>query len=326
MTHLFESLQVIGDPHVSSKRPGRRRAGYTEGLLEKLEACARLSKERKAFTVITGDLFHRNDENDLATLTKLARVFKKFYATVTVYEGNHDKMTESIVDGDALMLLAETGSLRVVSTNGPFERLQIAGCDVQLFCAQFGSELPTRLQSDSQVNILFTHHDLAFEGAYPGAKDLAPIRGCDLLINGHMHKTTPPVTLESTTFWNPGNIEPLSIDLEDHVPKTWFWVPSNPKFLEGVELPHPEDAFDKSGMLVDAAEQAEVVEQLEKESAFSTAMEEDHSNEANRTDDASVLSKDVEDVLKERGASQAVRLMLDSLMAKVRDAALRSEE
>lgn len=302
-----------------------------DGLLEKLEVCAQLSHARKAYTVITGDLFHRNDENDLATLTRMIRVFKKFYALVTVYEGNHDKLADTIVDGDSLQLLAEAGCIRVVSSEGPFERLTLDGHSVQLFCVPYGSPLPEKLASDADTNILFTHHDLAFEGAYPGAALLRPISGCDLLINGHMHKTTPPVTLGETTFWNPGNIEPLSIDLEHHVPKCWFWTPANSTVLEGMELPHPEEPFDKTGLLVAASSEDEVAEALaaktgaSEDSAFYTALEADHGKEANRTHDASVLSQDVQEVLEERHASDAVRLMCDALMDKVRDAAVREE-
>ena len=59
----------------------------------------------------------------------------------------------------------------------------------------------------------FTHHDIAFDGGYPGAVPPFAVEGCDVLINGHIHKTQKAIMAGRTRWLNPGNITRQSVDL-----------------------------------------------------------------------------------------------------------------
>ena len=58
-------LLVIGDPHVGSRRPGRRKdADWPAPILAKLERCVAIANARDLAPVILGDLFERAAEPD----------------------------------------------------------------------------------------------------------------------------------------------------------------------------------------------------------------------------------------------------------------------
>lgn len=57
--HIFNYIQVIGDPHVYDARPGRRRdVNFLDTVLDKLSQAAEIANDNNAYTVITGDFFH----------------------------------------------------------------------------------------------------------------------------------------------------------------------------------------------------------------------------------------------------------------------------
>lgn len=331
MSEEFAGILWIGDPHVFSRRPGRRKDDYLSSVLGKLEACAEQANQDGLQAVITGDLLHRNDDNELGMLSRLMRTLQMFKHAPFVIEGNHDKANARVGDADTLGLLALAGSVRLISEPGSFFRGRVGGHDVELFAAPYGALLPTKLESTAEFALLVSHHDLAIGGqTYPGCVPLHEIEGCVLWVNGHMHKTYPPVPMGQTMVWNPGNIEPLSIDLEHHVPKSWVWLPSKPQELEGRALPHGTDLFDRTGISVAPADAQTSVQSLTPSdgaapafaSEFAAQLQGSSALDAARSDDATLLAEDLASVLEERHASEAVQDLFKLLLAGVQTQAL----
>lgn len=311
----------IGDPHVSSRRVGRRLDDYLQSVLDKLSACATLCAQHDLTAVVLGDLFHRNDDNNLVMLNRLTRVLKQFPTPPIVLEGNHDKEQTTLSDNDALMLLDQCGIVRVAMRAGLFDTFEVEGVRINLHMAPHGTVLPDSVPESNEVmNVLITHHDLAFGSAYPGSEPLKAIAGVAMAINGHMHDTKSMQLIGETHWHNPGNIEPLSIDLADHVPCAWMWNPKmGPATLKALPLPHGTDLFDRTGVQVEAGNAETAIAEVVKSSEFAALLSSDVAMDAQKTDDASVLQEDLERVLAASNASNATALLLRSLMGDLEE-------
>lgn len=328
----YNGVLFIGDPHVSSKAVGRRKDDYLTSTLTKLEACAQRCKEFNLFPIILGDLFHTYDDNDLEMLYRLISVLKKFPAVPLVVEGNHDKGMTHLSPKDALSLLILTGVAMVPQVEAEVGILEIKGNLVRIWACPYGAPVPPELPGYAGRTIMLTHHDLAFGSAYPGAMPLHPVKNCDMAVNGHMHGTKPSEKHGDTWWHNPGNIEPLSIADLDHLPRAWEWTPENlPGSLTGHNLPHGEDVFDLTGLHVKAATADESVlayttklPNVVPDSSFAKMLQSRTSEDAEKTDDASVLQEDLALVLEETGASEATVALLNALMTSVQKTSLAS--
>src|ERR1700736_2930820 len=100
----MKGFLFVGDPHVSSKRPGRRIDDYVASVIGKLRLAGEIARERDLVPVILGDLFHRARENDLPLLSQLLDVFNGYPMPPVVLGGNHDKQETQLRDVDALYL------------------------------------------------------------------------------------------------------------------------------------------------------------------------------------------------------------------------------
>ncbi len=309
----------IGDPHVSSVAPGRRVDDYLTTVLGKLEVAARICWEKKLIPVLLGDLIHRDNESSIAMLSRLNKGLRKFPCMPIELDGNHGKRQFRPTEGDMEHLLQDIGSLWLVQSPGLVGEFVFDGVAVKLYGCPHEDALPTVLPAngDDAVNILITHHDLAFEDGYPGAKPVLEIANCSMLVNGHMHKTMPSLQVGQMRAHNPGNIEPLSLDVIDHVPSVWEWSPEQLDFeLVQHVVPHDSLCFDLTGVQVDASEDAQGAVDALKESQFAVLLAGEVSLDAHRTNDGTVLLEDLDVVCETARASEVARSLLSSLIRK----------
>ncbi len=312
----LQGILFIGDPHVYSARPGRRKDDYLSSVLDKLTRASEVCWERSLLPVILGDLFHRAKENHLPTLARLFEVLGHFPVQPLVLGGNHDKSDTLLQEADALALFGQIGVIEVL--DGPcraWRTLETDAGPVHLWGAPYGAEIPDTIDAGGEGRvILVTHHDLAFQGAYPGAQLLKEIRGCDMVVNGHMHFTTPSVKKGGTWWHNPGNIEPISIDCREHRPAVWAWAAGAPyEALERIDLPHNSDCFDLTGIAVDASDAASAAAAL-PESHFAELLSQDEWLGATAVEnDGEAFIEDITAGLEEIEAPEPVRTILLAL-------------
>lgn len=324
----FNGFLFIGDPHASSQAPGRRIDDYKASVLSKLAEAAEVSNKFNLVPVILGDLIHRDRENSIELACDLIDVFRQFKVTPLDLEGNHGKLLTTVGQTDMEELLDKTGAIRLVRDSGLIGAYSVAEHRVELYGVPYGQPIPmslTQLGADLAVpafRILITHHDLAFEGAYPGAAMLTEIEGCNLTVNGHMHKTAPNVVVGQTTHCCPGNIEPLSVDMIDHKPAVWEWNPREEATLHPHYLKHERDVFDLTGIQVMATDADDAVAALVLEhSEFAEELAAMATDDAARTSDGSVFLDDVAAVLEASGADSALRALVGLTLKKMEETA-----
>lgn len=315
----FEGILFIGDPHVSSMRPGRRKDDYLASVLDKLEQCANICVENRYFPVILGDLFQSHNDNKMKMLVRLTRIFKSFPVPPLVLDGNHGKVQTQLSDDDAMTLLSMTGVFDLWANAGEERLIEVGGKTVRLIGFPHGSTIPTTVEPFEGLTFAVTHHDLGFGNNYPGCTPLFELKGVDAVVNGHIHSTKPSVKVGSTWWHNPGNIEPLSVDLINHVPAAWSWsAGQSVASLERHVLRHETDVFDLTGIDIKAADgDAAVADVTPLASEFAQMLSSDNPLDAIKTDDASILIQDLQDVLEVTSVSEATKNLVRALAAEM---------
>jgi hypothetical protein len=158
-----------------------------------------------------------------------------------------------------------------------------------------------------------THHDLAFEGAYPGATHLFEIMGCDLVINGHMHLTKPPIQKGATTWFNPGNITRQSKDTAGHIPSVWEVLDTKQPATR-IPLVYAAKIFDAiEGFVPVSRPDAPPTPASE----FVAKLKEFAEQDMSKTEDGSVLATDLAAVCTELNVPGDVAKIVMSLHAAV---------
>lgn len=320
----YDGILFIGDPHVDSKRIGRRKDDFLSSVLGKLDACAGYCDDYNLLPVFLGDLLNRSRDYGFDMLSRLYTTLKGFPTTPITPDGNHDKTETSLTEVDTLHFLQKIGAVYVEPNPGLIGVFKIAGQTVRLYFTPNGVAIPASVPDGEGVAIMVTHHDMAFGATYPGAAPITEIKGVAMVVNGHMHDTKPSVQAGETVWHNPGNIEPLQVTDALHIPKAWMWNGPAAFNLCGLELPHGDDLFDMTGLRVAAGDAGEAVAELELKSEFAQLIssEADGQRDAEKTDDASILASDLTQTFIVSGVSEETQRLLSMLMRGVQEKAL----
>ncbi len=332
-----KGILLIGDPHVSSRCPGRRRDdNFVATVIGKLSAAMRVSDAGRLVPIILGDLLDAGDDSDIRMLTLITRVFRSCWCTPWYLVGNHTltlgrrSTHRELSDGHALSLLAEAGTLRLLRGDGnPDLLVNTPDGDVLVGGVCWGRAIPGAAGEQwaatrADLRLLATHHDLSFPGRFiPGAMPLARVDGIDLVVNGHVHDTRLPMRVGATWFFNPGNVTRMSIDLETHVPSVFSLIPGRedaidqhlshvlPFGLRRHVLEHVTEIFDHTGRRIDATEPPPITER--PESSFVNLLRQEA--EIPRSEDGSVFLEEMHAVFEELEVDPRVRNMLTELLA-----------
>lgn len=265
----YSGILFVGDPHLWSSKPAKRLdSDFTGVVLDKINQAVQIALRENLYLVFLGDLFHVKDEKDIDMITKLTRILnqvKKKDPCATV-EGNHEKTQIKVSDDVALGLMEEAGTIHVMGKNGWWGEMDFDGIKVFIGSTPYGSEIPREVElpasskkADKTFAIWLTHHSLAFNDTYPGAIPVPCIKGVDMLVNGHIHDTKPPMKVGHMVAHNPGNITRLSTDTSDHVPAVWVWKPEQGTDLEPINLIFQKNVFKVTEEIVVEVKPAEVV-------------------------------------------------------------------
>lgn len=311
----FKGFLFIGDPHLCGYNPGKRLDDYQNAILDKLEQAAAIATEQKLVPVMLGDLFHRPNENSLRLFSRLTDISRRFPILPQTLEGNHDKVETRLTEADALALMHKTGVVNVITQAGLVNEYDFEGQVVRLYAVPYGAEIPAELpEEEGVVNIIITHHELNFSGAHVGCKPLSVIKGCKMLVNGHLHKTLPSFTCGETRAHNPGNIARLTLDVRDAVPSVWSWLPSSGDYeLTRHPLRYVAEVFNLTGEHVEAAKPKASVKVLEK-SHFAELLAGQTKQDGERSDDATSTREDMKACFEELETSEAAQLLLKNLL------------
>jgi predicted phosphodiesterase len=303
-------ILFVGDPHLSSRRPGRRRdEDFPATCLDRLRQSIEIADRGDLLPVLLGDLFDRPREDDHALIVRAIRILRGARHAPLCLVGNHDRIHARLTDDTALALVREAGAVRTIEESGPVLEARIGGRAVGLGGTPHGQEIPadvSGLFEGAEAVVWVTHHDLALGQAYPGALPTFPILGCDAVVNGHMHGLERPRREGGTVWFNPGNILRQTVDMIDHVPAAWSWDPAAPQRLVPHPLAHERDVFDLTGRR--AAPVAPAAGP--RPSVFAELLKAESRAEMERTEDGSVLMEDLLRVFEEEDVPDAVRAIV----------------
>ena len=260
-TIVASGILFAGDLHLSSRAPSRRCDDYASAGLEKVRQLVEIANANQFVLVLLGDVFHSPIERSEALKTRLLRTLGDCWTTVLCNVGNHDKEGLRLSDADTLSVISEPGRpLRAMRESGPAFEVAIGSQTVGLGFTPYGQEIPSDTRGmfpHAKCVLWATHHDIGFEGAYPGAVDPYPIPGCQLVLNGHMHIEKAEVNAGGTLWCNFGSTMRTAIDALAHEPCAWSFAPGTGLTRHPLRVQH--DVFDLTSRLVDEASPGEVV-------------------------------------------------------------------
>lgn len=255
----YVGLLIVGDPHVEGRQPGFRKDDYPNVILEKLAWCVAYAREQRLLLALLGDLFDKPRDNPNWLLNRLFELLQT--ETIGLF-GNHDvHYNPQLTEHDSLSLLVNTGRLRLVSTDTPWEGT-IGGRRTIVGGASYRQELPTTFDATggpagAPLVIWLTHHDILIPGYDEGRIAPHEIPGIDIVINGHIHRRLSDVQVGTTLWLTPGNITRRSRSdaTRDHVPSA-LRIDVSPTQLkiDHIEVPHRpfEEVFHEA--VIDASE------------------------------------------------------------------------
>jgi hypothetical protein len=306
---VVNGILWIGDPHLTSRRPGRRLdEDFTATVLDKLAFAFDYAHARSLQVVIGGDMFHGAREHSHELLARLNRLLAQYPAAFCL-AGNHDMTDTTLTEDTALGVLKEGRLIEVLDTCEP---VSLTGLCI-LHPVPSGFDAPYAVPPDELPSIVLTHGDYAFGSAYPGAKPLHEIAGACMWINGHMHGSEAPVRCGGTVCHNPGNITRMSVDTEGHVPRVWVWMPSFGSLLVPVALPYVRDGvFDLTGRSTPCAES------VFSDSKFTEMLLSEKSTDMLRTEGGDVMGEEIAHLCDELGVSAAAKVYLQQLMTEIK--------
>jgi hypothetical protein len=305
----YDGILFVGDPHLWSKKPGQRLdSNFTNVVLDKVDQAVKIAIKENLYLVFLGDLFQDDKENNVELITKITRILKplkKRDAAATV-EGNHEKTQVTVTDDVALGLLKESDTIHIMEKNDWWGTMDIKGKKVLIGSTPYGLEIPKAVKLPNNVKgevfcIWLTHHNLAFGDTYPGVQFLHEIKGVDMLVNGHIHKTKKPIKIGKMLAHNPGNITRWSKDCADHIPAVWKWLPEQGQELEPIPLIYSKNVFNMAKDSIDVEVKESELEEGEvtplQKLRFVENLEYQISqinHDANKTDDGYDLKLQVE--------------------------------
>lgn len=238
--------------------------------------------------------------------------------------GNHDIANAVLSDGDSLAYLAESGAIKVNAYAGALATVSVDGRVFGIGATPYGQDFPLDARpffGKVDMIVWLTHHDLAFEDAYPGSMPLPEIKGCKLVVNGHMHLRKKTKKVGETFVFNPGNITRQFMDAIEHDPAAFVLTKAGK--LDKVPIPHERAIFDLTGQLIHAISPGEAKSAAEKEEAaalgeseFVAMLTADSSLDMGKSDDGSIILEEIRDKFEREGSPEDVRDYILSIHSK----------
>jgi hypothetical protein len=329
---IINGFLWVGDQHLGTRRPERRYNDYNERILAKIQKAIDIANEKKLVLLFAGDLFHHEREEDDSIKTVLNEMFSDCWIMPIFNIGNHDKRGLLLSKKDSLSVIASSKFIRLAYTTGPVAVFTLSsGRKVMIGASPYDMPIPTDISDmeEGVDRIWMTHHDMAFDGVYPGATELHEIKGCRYVMNGHMHLHRAPTPVGKTLWCNFGSIARTAIDAINETPAVWE-INEDTFIADTFErhvLPHQPGpvAFDLTGHLIPAAPVVNGLEGLAP-SSFIEILKTDMTQAQVNVDQEGVYEEELTVLLDKMKASQALRQAILQLRIAAQNQGYDTEE
>ena len=212
-TNSLSGMLFIGDPHVEARNPEFRSDDFHEAILEKIRWSLEYSKNENLLPIFLGDLFDKPRNNPAWLIGRLIDLLIDSEA-IGIY-GNHDCADPTLTENDSLMILIKAGCLQMVSREKPWRGV-IAGRPTLVGGSSYRQPIPKTISiteftegvlfAENTFGVWLSHHDVVTPHYESGRFSPFEIENIDVLVNGHIHTRSEPITKGQTTWMTPGNI------------------------------------------------------------------------------------------------------------------------
>lgn len=321
--HEYAGILYVGDPHATPVLKGTRLEKDGTGVtLGKLEWALAYAEEHNLLVVCLGDLLDdnklsRNSDANVVFLARILALFRRYKGMICLV-GNHDKGEEhTFNEHDVMSIIAATGFVNLINDAGFIGHFNINGKTIALGASPYGYLIPTEVQSEHEV-VWITHHELNFDPRFHKIKCFE-IKGCNTVVNGHIHLTFPPIKMGDTWWWNPGNLLRVDRYYKDHTPSVWRWDPvMDIRMLERIEVPHNKKVFadleDSEPMIEDTLTTKQMEEAT---SVFIESLKSDVNAEKMKTSDGSLVRDMIDEAKVKLKLSNEVEAVINHLLEDV---------
>lgn len=312
----YNGILFVGDPHLWTKKPGRRLdESFLETVIRKLTEAVEIANKNNLFLVILGDLLHDDKDHSPEMIVKLIGVLNKLNHKAVTILGNHEKTDKFLSVNNAMSILIEANIIDTIETASHYCDFVWNKKTFSLFGIPYGEKLyGQKYPKKSTKNLLITHHDVSFPGAYPGAVEMKEIKNIDNVINGHMHNHYEPVAHGKTTWFNPGNITRVTIAEKNNIPRVWEYNFDKENFSAHALTFH-QQIFDETGYQIESNKTTPSEINFNK-SEFVKLLKEQN-NEVNVSDDAITIKEDLDIIFNDLKPNEHVKSDIFNILNQV---------
>ena len=316
---------LFNDPHLWNLKPSTRQdKSYGDTVLGKIRQIVDIANAGRLVPLCTGDWVHRpllrNEEGE-ALKTRLLRELNRLWTRAGISNvGNHDAANLQLSDGDTLSVIAESGPMRICKQGGPVSEFMVKGSQnwrIGIGVTPYGQIIPSEVKTafpDADGIIWLTHHDIAFDGAYPGAVEPREIEGCSMVWNGHMHLEKQPILKGQTLWCNMGSISRTAIDAINHEPAAWEFSPDGGIVRHALQFERV--IFDLTGSLIEEISPGEAGPDGDN-SVFVDMLSQDIDAGAVATDEGTIVRQQIQAKFERDATPPAIRSVILSLLEDV---------
>lgn len=230
MQHV--KLLTIGDVHICDHAPGKRRDGYKERILAKLNECVKIAKENSVTHVLfLGDIFHLKAANRVShrLVQDVGEVLRSFEVPVYILVGNHDITDGSLETLDKQPLgvlrfisnvsLLETDPVNLDDDISIYPVPGVTGITIDDYAISGSNKRDIMAVHQSIVPDINKENELLRDILFD-AKSVAEKTNINLVLYGHQHRCDGVYKITrddgtSAVFSNLGSICRLTINDDD---------------------------------------------------------------------------------------------------------------
>lgn len=298
MSKLHNGLLFIGDPLLSTTRPGRRKDDDFLGVIsEKLLYCLNLAKEKNLQPIILGGLTNRTFE--IKVLSRLMEVIKGHNPYVLASKQDFIKGKEELNPNSTAGILSLSGMATVIVHTGLSGIINISNgkngpLNISLYSVMEDGVIPSSITSisDDCMNIIISRCEVSNGTEESSGTIPHEIDNCALIVSGNNKLPINCGDEINTTWLVPGPLARTESSQDSMEPTVWSWTPGTGLFAH--IIPHQASVMDTTGLT------SEKIQEVYTNSQFATLLREEARSASSTDESKDLLEEEIKKLLSEK--------------------------